>query len=293
MNRSFIFSKDNNKEYLYLFAILPLYLYGIYKNSYLLYVNKYINMLGAVQIAFYPVITILIGYVLGLIFKNKKDKLLKFSILTSLIVPFNFNMIIYYLIVIGCLFLTIFIPNHIKINEVALFAFILIVLNKIFNNSVIFNPMELTNMYNFTLFDLFFGRGASFLYTSSIFWIIVSYLIMVFIKTYKNNIFLISSLSLIILTIIYTIITHNCVNNLTLLLNGTTFFSFVFIAPINIASPSINYEIIIYSILIGILTFIFVFIFKIYTGAILAILLLSIIYRIYAKIRQKKFLAKI
>lgn len=290
MNQTFIFSKESKKEYLFYLAVLPLFLYGIYKNGYLLYANKYINLFEVFKVAMYPLISILIGYLLGLFFKNKKEELIRFGILSGLVAPFDFNMIAYFSIVIGVMFLVLFVPNHLKINELALLCTILIILNKIFNNSIIFNPMELTNMYKFTLFDLFFGRGASFLYTSSIFWLIISYIVLLFIKTYKKNIFLISSGTFIILSILYMIITGSYLNNLIILFNGTTFFSFIFVATINESSPSINEEIVIYSILLGIISFILVYIFKVYTGAIITVFALSIIYRIYNNIRQKIFL---
>lgn len=293
MNQSYVFSEENKNEFLFYLSVIPLFLYGIYKNGYLLYINHYINFFGIIKVAIYPVISVLIGYIFGLIFKDKKNELLSFSILAGLAAPFDFNMIAYFSIVIGSFFLVIFVPNHIKINESALLCFLLILLNKVFNNSILFNPMELTNMYKFTLFDLFFGRGASFLYTSSIFFLIISYIIMLFIKTYKKNIFLISSFTYVILALIYMIVTKTYLNNLIILLNGTTFFSFIYLAPKNESSPSIANEIIIYSILLGILSFVLVFILKIYTGAILSVLFLSIIYRIYSIIRQKKFLKRI
>ena len=290
MNQTYIFSKETRNENLFYLAVAPLFIYGIYKNGYLLYTNKYINLFEVFKVAMYPLISILIGYLVGLIFKNKKSELLKFGVLAGLVAPFDFNMIAYFSICIGMMFVVALVPNHLKINNIAFLCTILIILNKVFNNSIIFNPMEITNMYKFTLFDLFFGRGASFLYTSSIFWLLISYVILSFIKTYKKNIFIISSITFIVLSLIYMLITKTYLNNLILLLNGTSFFSFIFIAPINESSPSISNEITIYSILVGLISFILVFIFKVYTGAIITVFALSIIYRIYSIIRQKIFL---
>lgn len=290
MNQTYIFSKETRNENLFYLAVAPLFIYGIYKNGYLLYTNKYINLFEVFKVAMYPLISILIGYLIGLIFKNKKSELLKFGVLAGLVAPFDFNMIAYFSICIGMMFVVALVPNHLKINNIAFLCTILIILNKVFNNSIIFNPMEITNMYKFTLFDLFFGRGASFLYTSSVFWLLISYVILSFIKTYKKNIFIISSITFIVFSFIYMFITKTYLNNLILLLNGTSFFSFIFIAPINESSPSISNEITIYSILVGLISFILVFIFKVYTGAIITVFALSIIYRIYSIIRQKIFL---
>ena len=88
----------------------------------------------------------------------------------------------------------------------------------------------------------------------------------------------------------YVIYTHDFMQSAVIFLNGITFFSFVFLSPINESSPSINIDMIIYAIFTAILTFVLVFIFKYFTGAIVAVLISSIIYRIYDIIRQKRFL---
>ena len=150
--------------------------------------------------------------------------------------------------------------------------------------------MEVTSFYKYSLFDLFFGRGVSFVYTSSIFWTLISYVILSTIKTYKKNIFIYELCTYLICFLIYTFITKEFTSNAVTLFNGITFFSFAFLSPINEVSPSINIEIIIYSIFTAILTFLLVFIFNVFTGAIIAVLASSVIYRIYEIIRQKRIL---
>lgn len=290
MNKSYIFSKENNRENLFYLAVLPLILYGLYKNGYLLISNNYVTTKMLIKVILYPVISTLIAYILGLIFKRKNKELLMFGVLAGLTAPYNFNMIAYFSIVIGVMFLLMYVPNKLKINEPALLITILIILNAIYNNSVIFNPMELTSSYRFSLFDLFFGRGVSFIYTSSIFWLLISYIILSNIKIYKKNIFIYEGLTYLLCFFVYMIVTRSFTSNAIIFLNGITFFSFIFLSPINESSPSVNTEIIIYSIFTAILTFVLVFIFNIFTGAVIAVLVASILYRIYDVIRQKKFL---
>lgn len=290
MNRTYIFSKENNREYLFYVAVIPLLLYGIYKNGYLLIANNYIDKMTLLRILSYPIISSLIGFILSKIFKRKSKELIRFGVLAGLTAPFDFNIIAYFSIVIGAMFLVMYVPNRLKINEISLLITLLIILNYIFNNSVLFNPMELTSMYKFTLLDLFFGRGVSFIYTSSVFWLLVSYIILLFIRTYKRNIFLYEIATYIGCFIIFVLFKHHFVDNFSLFLNGITFFSFIFLSPINESSPSTNIEMIIFSIITALITFILVFVFKIVTGAIFAVLISSIIYRLYDLIRQKKFL---
>ena len=290
MNKTYIFSKENNKENLFYLAILPLILYGLYKNGYLLISNNYITTKMLIKVIIYPLLSTFIGFILGTIFKQKQTSLIKFGIIAGLTAPYNFNIIAYFSIVIGMMFLVMYVPNKLKINESALLITILIVLNAIFNNSVLFNPMEVTSFYKYSLFDLFFGRGVSFIYTSSIFWLLVSYIILTFIKTYKKNIFIYEIVTYLICFVVYLFITKEFTSNAIILFNGITFFSFIFLSPINEVSPSINTEVVIYSIFTGILSFALVFIFDIFTGAVIATLIASVLYRIYNIIRQKRLL---
>lgn len=292
MNKTFIFSKENNRENLFYVAVIPLFLYGLYKNGYLLISNNYITYKMLIKIILYPVISIAIGLLFGFIIKKKQADLTKIGIIAGLTAPYNFNMIAYFSILIGIMFLVVYVPNRLKINESALLIVILIILNQIFNHSILFNPMESTSSYRYSLFDLFFGRGVSYIYTSSIFWLLISYIILIFIKTYKKEVFIYSIVTYLICFIGYLILKQDFNYCAIKLLNGITFFSFIFIAPINESSPSIRYEIIIYSILFGIISFAFVFIFNIFTGGVIAALIISVIYRIYDIIRQKHFLKK-
>ena len=290
MLNTYIFSKEDNKEKLFYLAVVPLILYGIYKNGLLLLSNNYITKMVLIKTIIYLFVPFIIGYILSLIFKRKQDELLRFGILAGLTMPYNFNMSAYFSIVIGVMFLVMYVPNKVKINEIALLITFIIILNRIFNNSVLFNPMEITNIYRFSLLDLFFGRGVSFIYTSSIFWLLVSYVILTFIKTYKKNIFIYEITTYLLCFVIYLVYKQNFNETAITFLNGITFFSFIFLSPINESSPSIKIEMIVYGIFTALLTFILVFIFNIFTGAIISVLFSSIIYRIYDIIRQKKFL---
>lgn len=293
MKQTFIFNKESNREYLFFIALIPLFLYGIYKNAYLLVSNNYISALNGYKIILYPLVLTLIGYIISLIFKRKKYELMMYGALLGLASPFNINMYIYITVVVISMIGYIFIPNKYRINEVALMIFIFIVINHFTNTTILYNPMEISNQYKFTLFDLFYGRGASFLFTSSIFWMLISYLLLIQIRIYKKNIFLTTIIFYSLIFLIYMFINKDYTNLLKLFLNGTTFFSFMFIAPINESSPSIDYEARIYSFVVAMLSFIFVFIFKYQSGAVIAVLISSIIYRIYNIIRQKMFLNRV
>ena len=135
-----------------------------------------------------------------------------------------------------------------------------------------------------------FGRGASFIFTSSILLIFIAFIVLSFDKFYKKEVAIISFFTYLLFFFIAIFFSNSFVNILKVFLNSITIFNFVFIAPINESSPSRKNDLIIYSILIGVLSFAFVYILDIYTGSIIACFIVSVLYRIYEIIRHKKFL---
>lgn len=290
MKKNFIFIKNNNDTFIYYLSFIPLIIYGLYKNGYLLMTNNYISFFDAYKIIFYPIGCFVIGLLFTFIFKKRRSQVLSFAITMGIVAPYNFNMVLYFGVVLLSLFLVEFIPNKYKINEASMLITILIFVNYFSNQFSIFNPMEFSSKYSYSLVDLFFGRGASYLFTSSIFLIIISYFILSFSKTYKKEIPLISFSIFLVLAAIYMITTKSYLNNIKLFLNGTTFFSFVYLSTTNVSSPSTKNITYIYGTLVGLLSFVFIYLFDIYTGSIVSIFIVSVFYRIYELIRQKIFL---
>lgn len=290
MKKNFIFIKNNNDTIIYYLSFIPLIIYGLYKNGYLLTTNNYTSFPNAYKIILYPIGCFLIGLLFSLIFKKRRAQVLSYAILMGVAAPYNFNIFIYFAIVFFFMFVVSFVPNKYKINEVSMLITILIGINYFSKQFNIFNPLEISNTHSFSLVDLFFGRGPSYLFTSSIFLIIISYFILSFIKTYKKDIPVISLVVFTSLAFLYMIITKNYLSNIQLYLNGITFFSFVYLSTVNVSSPSTKYIKYIYGLLVGVLSFIFIYLFDIYTGAIMSVFIVSVFYRIYELVRQRMFL---
>lgn len=290
MKKNFIFIKNNNDTIIYYLSFIPLIIYGLYKNGYLLITNNYTSFPNAYKIILYPIGCFLIGLLFSLIFKKRRAQVLSYAILMGVAAPYNFNIFIYFAIVFFFMFVVSFVPNKYKINEVSMLITILIGINYFSKQFNIFNPLEISNTHSFSLVDLFFGRGPSYLFTSSIFLIIISYFILSFIKTYKKDIPVISLVVFTSLAFLYMIITKNYLSNIQLYLNGITFFSFVYLSTVNVSSPSTKYIKYIYGLLVGVLSFIFIYLFDIYTGAIMSVFIVSVFYRIYELVRQRMFL---
>ena len=290
MKKNFIFIKNNNDTIIYYLSFIPLIIYGLYKNGYLLTINNYTSFPNAYKIILYPIGCLLIGILFSLIFKKRRAQVLSYAILMGVAAPYNFNIFIYFAIVFFFMFVVSFVPNKYKINEVSMLITILISINYFSKQFNIFNPLEISNTHSFSLVDLFFGRGPSYLFTSSIFLIIISYFILSFIKTYKKDIPVIALVVFTSLAFLYMVITKNYLSNIQLYLNGITFFSFVYLSTVNVSSPSTKYIKYIYGLLVGVLSFIFIYLFDIYTGAIMSVFIVSVFYRIYELVRQRMFL---
>lgn len=290
MKKNFIFIKKNNDAFIYYLSFIPLIIYGLYKNGYLLVSNNYASFVDAYKIVLYPIGCFLIGVLFSLAFKKRRMQVLSYAILMGMVAPYNFNIFLYLAVVFLFMFIVSFVPNKYKVNEVSMLITILIAVNYFSKHFNIFNPMEIANTHSYSLVDLFFGRGPSYLFTSSIFLIIISYSALSFIKTYKKDIPLIASFVFAGLVFVYMIASKSYLDNIKLFLNGTTFFSFVYLSTINVSSPSTKLVTYIYSFLVGLLSFIFIYLFDIYTGAIIAAFIISVFYRIYELIRQKMLL---
>lgn len=292
MVQSYIFSKENKHENLFYLSIIPLIIYGVYKNCFLIVHNHFDKSSIYFNVLLYPLSSILIGLILGLIFKKRRKELINYGIIAGLTAPFSISFIYYLLIVFIVSLIVIFVPNKYRINENALVASIFILLNISSNHLVVSNAMELSNKYKFSQLDIFFGRGPSFIFTSSIFLLLASYIILSFVKTYKKSIFVTTITTYVLLLIGYMFYKNDFKSVFDSFLNGTTFFSFIYLASHNESSPSVQKEIYIYGILIGVITFVLCNLFDILAGSVLAVLITSVIYRIYNIFRQKMFLRR-
>ena len=263
--------KSNNSikkiSFIYLISLLPLILFGFYKNGINLYLKGLINIFNM----FKPILFIIIGFIIGIlvniiyekyIHKNKSKVIdIIFSsfhpiygILIACISSINTNLILFTIITFIVLFISKFLS--LKINYIALTSLIIFFITSITNKFTFLNVYEASTNFNMNAIDYLFGKGSGGIFTTNILLLIVSYIILYNSKTYKKNIPIISTITFSILTIIYSILTNNIGNILNMLFTNGILFSFVFIATDFISSSYTKNGIIIYSILVGILTFV-------------------------------------
>ncbi len=252
----------------YLISLIPLILFGLYKNGISLYIKGYIGMLEM----FKPLLLLLLGSIIGIsvniiyekYIKKSKNNLIDiifssfhpiYGILISCISSINTNIILFTIITFIILFISKFI--NLKINLISLTSLIIFFIMNIANKFSFLNIYESSNNFKMDAIDYLFGKGSGGIFTTSILLLIISFIILYNSKVYKKNIPILSTITFTILVIIYCIINKDIGNIMNMLFTNGILFSFIYIATDPISSSYTKIGTNIYSIVVGVLTFIF------------------------------------
>lgn len=284
MNRIYINSKITIDKYIlrYIYGLIPLIIYGIYKNGILLYNLNLINFLEIFKILYLLIISLIIYTIYCLIFKKKIK--LNLEVLNILIIPLfmppSVNILIYTITLFIGLIINHYLSKVLKYNNTTFMLLFILLFLIIFKNYNYLNLAEATKSYSFSFLDLLFGRNTAGIASSSI---IIGLLLIIYFSIftiYKKEITLSSIISFILL--IGLLNNFNIVN----ILNGNAILSLILIAPDMLSTPIKRNEKIIYGIIIGLLSAIFTQYIDNYCGSIIAILLISIIYKLNKNMRK-------
>ena len=286
MNRIYINSKITIDKYIlkYIYGLIPLIMYGIYKNGILLYNLNLINFLEIFKILYLLIISLIIYTIYCLIFKKKIK--LNLEVLNILIIPLfmppSVNILIYTITLFIGLIINHYLSKVLKYNNTTFMILFILLFLIIFKNYNYLNLAEATKSYSFSFLDLLFGRNTAGIASSSI---IIGLLLIIYFSIftiYKKEITLSSIISFILL--IGLLNNFNIVN----ILNGNAILSLILIAPDMLSTPIKRNEKIIYGIIIGLLSALLTQYVDNYCGSIIAILLISIIYNPIRKIDNLK-----
>lgn len=271
----------------YLLALLPLLIYGFYKNAIVVYNRGLIDFTDVIIQILIIILTVAISFVSDFIYckirkKDTKEYLQKsfslvFSLILLLSIPPNFNKLIYIFSLVILNILSKIIPyNKFSINIVAITKIILI-LGVFFTNGINYaNIYEQTKNISYTLYNSFFGKTIGGYGSTSIFLILLAYIYLCTKIHYKKEIPIYSIFSFTIFGMLYLAISkNNPINIINILITSNIIFVLVFIASIPFYSPVSKEGTIIYSILNGVLSFLFMKAINIYEGAFIAIIVTS------------------
>lgn len=287
----------------YLIALAPLFIYGFYKNYLFVYNKKLISFNDLYKPLIILFVSLLIAVFidfLSLLIKKEKitfKELLSPSLIYALIIfltlPYKFNTLIYFLLLTMILILIKIIPsNKCSVNLVAIAVLIILLSFKYFGSFSYANIYETTRNISYNLFDSFFGRTIGCFGTTNIFLILLGYCYLIINPLYKKEIPIITIIMFFITGLFFLIIPSFTFKNLVTYLIETNFiFSSIYILPISFYSPYTTEGNIIFAILTGILSFLFMHFINLTVGSFIAIIctsaLVHIIDFIILKIKEK------
>lgn len=283
---------------LYLLSLIPIIIFAFYKNGLVVYKAGELNLFLSLQYIVIPIIIVVLSYVFETYYylTIKKDDDLN-NVINS-IVPYA-NVLCY--LVCGPmnkLFITIpilvvldvalkFFEQKVTINRVALYkCLIFLVLMALSMNTN-------QNYYEYTLKSqvdnpgsLFLGMGIGEIGTTSTLFAIVGYLVLLFNKYYKKEIPIICLVSYLLVGLLLYFAGVVSFNGLLInTFNSGFVFAIVFVATLSTATPVVKSGKIIYSLLIGIVSAIFINLVKFNLGIYITILVLGLVSPLLNKIK--------
>lgn len=266
-----MYVKKNNKELNidYLVALLPLVVYGFYKNYFIVYNRGLITFSFVIkQIVIFILaiaVAILIPILVNILQKKKwhdgilKDYTIPLVIIIFLIMPVKYNKLIFLILlaVFVCLN-SFFKPNKFPFNRLALFQIIALFILSHFGGIAYESIYESTKELSFTLFNSFFGRSVMNFGTTNIFLILCAFAYLTVRGYYKKEIPITIILVYLLSGIGINFLMHKDVLSIfSTLITTNILFSTIFVSTIPFYSPYTKEGTIIYSILIGLFTSIF------------------------------------
>lgn len=284
-NRIYIHSKENTKLYIvrYLLCLLPLILYGFYKNGFLLYQKDLINILAVPKVIYLLLISLGIYIITNIIFKNKNfwSLDLLYIAIIPLFMPQNIN---YFIYSIG-LFLSFTISNILSkkftFNKIAFAKLFIVLLAVIFSTYSYENPAETLNIYSLNFWDLLWGRNIGGIASTNIVLAIVILLLFSIITNYKKVCAYISIITYVVLALFLSGFDAN------IFLNSSTIVGLILLNSDLVSTPHNKMSMIIYGLCVGILTFLLSTYLNKNEGVFIAILILSFFTPALDKIVEK------
>lgn len=243
----------------YILCLIPLYIYGLYKNGILLYSREYISFVSIFKIIYLVLLSVIAYFLTNKILKKKVRFDLTFLslFLIPLFVPRSINLLVYFVV----MFLVLLFRRYYNV------AFIIFILSLLGKFTTVADNVD---VYAFSTWDLLWGRNIGGIGSTSIVLGVVIALVLAFINNYKYLI----SLSGIVCFAAFSILFKDC----SFLMNGNAILTILFIASLPDKSPVLKKYMVFYGALIGILGFLLMKVVNPYYGMVLGVAIISIIY---------------
>lgn len=285
-NRVFFHNKVNIKNIVisYLLCLIPLILYGIYKNGILLYTRDLISFLSIFKIIYLLIISLLIYILVDiLIFKKKEIWTLDllFLMIIPLFMPQNINLFVYGISLFISFLISNVLERKIKFNKMAFCKLFIILVLVVINNYTYLNPAENLNIYSLNYWDLLWGRNIGGIASTNIILGIIILILFSVLNNYKKIIAICSISAFIIISLLVSGFDINS------LLSSSAILGLILLNVDSISTPHSRLGMIIYGIACGILTAILTYFLNAFEGVFISVLFLSFFTPILDKIVEK------
>lgn len=276
---------------MYLIALLPLIVFGAYKNGISLYRKDLVTVVGAIR----PIMLLLCALIsscLGAIIRERRrgvpfDKTMLDNlkgdiveaVLIASILPISSN----FLVIAVVNFVFSLLLRSLKFNRVAIMYIFIEGTNVLMGLNEFRNVYELSTVLNYDGVDFFFGSGPGGIFSTNVFLIAIGLILLSFNKLYKKETVYPALLTFLILGVSSKVFIGSYDEIFPYIFGYNFLFVIIFVAP-NLYSSSYTIKGQITSgILIGILTFVLSF-WTPYTASILAVIITSVSKEILDKI---------
>ena len=282
---------------LYIISILPLIVYGFYKNGLVPYQHGYMSLFLSLQYLVIPIVIIVLSYVFEIYYymgiKKEDDS---HNVINSLVPyinalcylvcgPLDYLWLTIPLIIIIDIILK-YIDNKIAINQVALFKCILYVILVAMGINTVGNNYEITEGFSTSLKNLFIGGYAGNIGTTSTLLAIVGFIILFFNSYYKKEIPIIALLGYAIVSVIIAFVLGIGFKDILVnSLQSGLMFNLVYVGTISVATPVVKMGRIIYALLLGMGLAVVINIVHINILIYVVILLLSLLGGVFNKLK--------
>ena len=275
----------NRITLIYLLSLIPLILYGTYKNGLLLYLNKYVPFQGI----FRPILFCLVPFGIYMLYSLIRERKLKLNIdafyytAIGIFMPPETSLLKYSIALLVLIPLIDLIP--LEFNKGSFIKLILVLaIYFLLDNYTYWNILEKNHVYDFSFVDLAMGRSIGGLSSTSLLCAFITFIILCLSSNYKKSIAIITTLLYSICIFIFYFIEKDS----TIFINfaGTITAFIIFGASFKHSSYT-RIGKIIYSIFLVFLTIFLNSIFP-YEGAFIAIFSCSIISRAIDRIFTRK-----
>ncbi len=295
MNKTYLKAKDNIKSInLNIFiALLPLLFTGFYKNGLKLYINNLVSVYGLFKPLLFDIIGLLCGIIVNIIYnriKKSNNKVFNdfyplYGLLIASVISINTNIALFTTSTFILLLISKLLNNN-KINIIAFTSLIIIFISNLLGQFTYLNLYEQKNTLTLNSLDYLIGRGSGGINTTYILVLIISLIVLSVNRYYKKEIPLYSSITFISCLTFYLIFTNKIGTILDNIFTNGILFSYIFIAPEFLTSSYTKKGKIIYSIIIGVVTFI-LYLFYPPLSALGGIIIASLCHRIIDKLCQR------